>query len=120
MSTENSSPTAMLVKKFVNRTDKKQAQISEEIGLPENSNALSLFKSGKSQLPLSRSVALADSCGCSLEEKQLLVGTCMHQFHEAAVNVLEVFEGGSGVQETILKLALSGSAKPTEMEPGYV
>jgi hypothetical protein len=110
------SPTARLVTEFINRSDKKQAQISEEIGLSPKSNALTLFKSGKSPLPVGRSKALADACGCSESERKLLVATCLLEHHKEAVAVLDVFSP-SFMQDDIM-----GAVRPVDSDEcgGYV
>lgn len=86
--------TAELVKRFVDRSDKKQSQICLEIGLSPYSNVLTLFKSGKSPLPIARSAALADACGCSEVEKKQLVASCLFEHHEDVITALGVFSGG--------------------------
>jgi hypothetical protein len=87
--------TAELVKRFVDRSDKKQSQICLEIGLSPNSNVLTLFKSGRSPLPIARSAALADACGCSELEKKQLVASCLFEHYEDVVTALGVFSGGA-------------------------
>jgi hypothetical protein len=86
--------TAELVKLFVERSDKKQSQICLEVGLSPNSNVLTLFKSGRSPLPIARTAALADACGCSEIEKKQLVASCLFEHYEDVVTALGVFSGG--------------------------
>jgi hypothetical protein len=116
MNTAISSPTAGLVRQFVNRSNKTQAQISEEIGLLANSNALSLFKAGKSPLPIGRSKALADACGCSDTGKKLLVATCLLEHHKETIMVLDVFSPAF-MQDDIM-----GAVRPVDADEcrGYV
>jgi hypothetical protein len=88
------SSTAGLVRLFIDRSKKTQAQICLDIGLSPNSNVLTLFKSGRSPLPIGRSAALADSCDCSEIEKKQLVASCLFEYYEDVITALSVFSGG--------------------------
>jgi hypothetical protein len=81
--------TADFVSGLISRSHKHQAAISRETGLLNNSNSLSLFKSGRSAFPLKRSLLFARACGASEAETLQLISLCIRDTHPDLELILE-------------------------------
>lgn len=78
------SGVAREVTRIVNASDKTQHEIAHELGL-ERSNIITMFKQGRTKLPLNKVVPLSRACGVDPAKLMLL---CLEEYQPGILEAL--------------------------------
>lgn len=119
------SPTAYLVDELVNGSNKSQREISIEIGLSPKSNALTVFKRGKSPMPLSRIGPLCKSVGASEEAERNLMVTALKEYYPIVHDNLALLTEGNVTPEEMslvkaVREAIANKSKHLDDDSRYI
>jgi hypothetical protein len=109
------SPTARLVMKMCNETDKSQQQIAEESGFPK-SNIITMLKSGRTKFPIRR---IRDFSRATEGDASLLLDTYLEEYMPEVRDVILAVKGRSmSVSERDIIVALREAKKDHDVVQG--